>query len=110
MLASGLAVTAAILLAARTRLHRFVRKVLSRAEMVDALILAAAALVVLPMLPDTYLGPFQALNLRTVWKFTVLVMAVSAAGHIALRHSLRHAATQCLRYALGHHRHLGRST
>ncbi|WP_238888941.1 MgtC/SapB family protein [Achromobacter insuavis] len=85
VLASGLAVTAAILLAARTRLHRFVRKVLSREEMVDALILAAAALVVLPMLPDTYLGPFQALNLRTVWKFTVLVMAVGAAGHIALR-------------------------
>lgn len=85
VLASGLAVTVAILLAARTRLHRFVRKVLSRAEMVDGLILAAAALVVLPMLPDTYLGPFQALNLRTVWKFTVLVMAVSAAGHVALR-------------------------
>ncbi|MFY3309988.1 MgtC/SapB family protein [Achromobacter ruhlandii] len=85
VLASGLAVTAAILLAARTRLHRFVRKVLSREEMVDGLILAAAALVVLPMLPDTYLGPFQALNLRTVWKFTVLVMAVSAAGHVALR-------------------------
>lgn len=84
-LASGLAVTAAILLAARTRLHRFVRKVLSHDELVDALILAAAALVVLPMLPDTYLGPFQALNLRTVWKFTVLVMAVSAAGHVALR-------------------------
>ncbi|CAB3825912.1 hypothetical protein LMG26788_00514 [Achromobacter pulmonis] len=84
-LASGLAVTAAIVLAARTRLHRFVRKVLSRDELVDALILAAAALVVLPMLPDTYLGPFQALNLRTVWKFTVLVMAVSAAGHVALR-------------------------
>jgi len=62
-----------------------VRKVLSRDELVDALILAAAALVVLPMLPDTYLGPFQALNLRTVWKFTVLVMAVSAAGHVALR-------------------------
>lgn len=85
VLASGLAVTAAILLAARTRLHRFVRKVLSREEMVDGLILAAAALVVLPMLPDAYLGPFQALNLRTVWKFTVLVMAVSAAGHVALR-------------------------
>ena len=45
-LASGLAV--AILLAARSRLHRFVRTVLSRNELVDALILAAGALVVLP--------------------------------------------------------------
>ncbi len=84
-LASGLAVAATILLAARTGLHRFVRTVLSPQELVDALILAAAALVVLPLLPDAFIGPFEALNLRTIWTFTLLVMAVSAAGHIALR-------------------------
>ncbi|HTN64992.1 MAG TPA: DUF4010 domain-containing protein, partial [Burkholderiaceae bacterium] len=84
-LASGLAVTLAILLAARVRLHRFVRTVLSQQELNDALILAAGALVVLPLLPDTYLGPFDAINLRTIWKFALLVMAVGAAGHIALR-------------------------
>ncbi len=84
-LASGLAVTLVILLAARTRLHRFVRTVLSQEELTDALILAAAALVVLPLLPDAYIGPFGALNLRTIWKFALLVMAVSAAGHVALR-------------------------
>ena len=84
-LASGLAVAVAILLAARSRLHRFVRTVLSRNELVDALILAAGALVVLPLLPDTYLGPFDALNPRTLWKFTLLVMTISAGGHVALR-------------------------
>ncbi|NMK46473.1 MgtC/SapB family protein [Achromobacter sp. Bel] len=84
-LASGLAVAVTALLAARTGLHRFVRSVLSPQELVDALILAAAALVVMPLLPDAYVGPFDALNLRTIWKFTLLVMAVSAAGHIALR-------------------------
>ena len=61
------------------------RTVLSRNELVDALILAAGALVVLPLLPDTYLGPFDALNPRTLWKFTLLVMTISAGGHVALR-------------------------
>lgn len=84
-LASGLAVTLAILLAARVRLHRFVRTVLSQEELTDALILAAAALVVLPLLPDAYLGPFGALNPRIIWKFALLLMTVSASGHVALR-------------------------
>lgn len=84
-LASGLAVTVTVLLAAQSCLHRFVRRVLSAEELVDALILAAAALVVMPLLPDAYIGPFDPVNLRTIWKFTLLVMAVSAAGHIALR-------------------------
>jgi uncharacterized membrane protein (DUF4010 family) len=44
-LASGLGVTLAILLAARTRLHRFVSSVLTEAELADGLILAAAVLV-----------------------------------------------------------------
>ena len=39
----------------------------------------------LPLLPDTYLGPFDALNPRTLWKFTLLVMTISAGGHVALR-------------------------
>lgn len=84
-LASGLAVAVVILLAARTLLHHFVLSVLSEAELTDALILAASALVVLPLLPDAYIGPFGALNLRTIWKFAVLMMAISAAGHVALR-------------------------
>ncbi|MEO8839058.1 MAG: DUF4010 domain-containing protein [Herbaspirillum sp.] len=84
-LASGLGVTLAVLLAARERLHRFVRRVLSQEELADALILAAGALVVLPLLPDTYLGPFDAINLRTIWKFALLVMVVGAAGYVALR-------------------------
>ena len=37
------------------------------------------------LLPDTYLGPFDALNPRTLWKFTLLVMTISAGGHVALR-------------------------
>jgi uncharacterized membrane protein (DUF4010 family) len=84
-LASAVAVVVAILLAARVRLHRFVRSVMSEQELHDALIFAAAVIVVLPLMPNRYLGPFGAINPRVIWKIAVLMMAVSALGHIATR-------------------------
>ncbi len=66
-------------------LHRFVRSVLTDDELRDLLIFAAAALVVLPLLPDKPIGPYGALNLRTVWTIVILVMAVSALGYVAVR-------------------------
>ena len=84
-LAAALAVTVAILLAARTRIHHFVRTVLSEQEVNDALILAAAILVVLPLVPDRYVGPFDAINPRTLWLLVVLMMAIGAAGYIGQR-------------------------
>ena len=37
------------------------------------------------MLPDKPIGPYGALNLRTVWTIVILVMAVSALGYVAVR-------------------------
>ena len=85
MLASGLAVVVVILLASRTRLHRFVKRVLTEQELHDALLLAAAALVVLPLAPDRPVGPLSVLNPRTIWRLVVLFMAISGAGYIGLR-------------------------
>ena len=85
VLASALAVTVAIALRARTGIHHFIRDVLSEQELSDALIFAAAALVVLPLVPDRYIGPFSAINLRIIWRIVVLIMSISAAGHIAVR-------------------------
>ncbi len=84
-LAAGLAVVVAILLAARTKLHRFVRRVLTERELHDALLFAAAALVVLPLTPDRAVGPLGVLNPRTLWKLVVLVMGISASGYLAQR-------------------------
>jgi uncharacterized membrane protein (DUF4010 family) len=83
--ASALAVMVTVLLAARLRLHHFVSDVISEAELTDALIFAAATLVVLPLMPDRYIGPFGAINPRTVWKIVVLMMSISAVGYIAVR-------------------------
>jgi uncharacterized membrane protein (DUF4010 family) len=84
-LASGIAVILTILLTARNALHHFVSTILSETELNDALILAAAALVLLPLAPDQYLGPFHALNPRTIWIIVILIMSISATGYIALR-------------------------
>ena len=83
--ASALAVTVTVLLAARAPLHRFVADVISDDELNDALIFAAATLVVLPLMPDRYLGPFAAINPRTIWKIVILMMSISAGGYIAVR-------------------------
>jgi uncharacterized membrane protein (DUF4010 family) len=84
-LAAGLAVAVAVLLASRTRLHRFVRRILTEQELHDALLFAACALVVLPLTPDRTVGPFHVLNPRTLWKLVVLVMGISSAGYVARR-------------------------
>ena len=83
--ASALAVVVTVLLAARSRIHHFVAKVISEDELTDALIFAAATLVVLPLMPDRYLGPFGAINPRTIWKIVILMMSISAGGYIAVR-------------------------
>lgn len=85
VLAAGLAAGVAILLAARSRMHHFARRVLTEREFNDALVLAAATLVVLPLIPDRYVGPYAAINPRITWTIVILMLAIGAAGHIALR-------------------------
>jgi len=82
---AGLGVVVAIMLAARTRLHRFVSDQLSAQEVHDGLMLAAAALVVLPLLPNEAIDPLGAFNPRVIWTLAVLVMAINAAGYVSLR-------------------------
>ena len=84
-LAAGLAVTVAVLLAVRSWLHRFVRSVLTEDELNDALIFAGTTLVVLPLVPDRPMGPYGAINPHSIWILVILVMAISAAGYIAVR-------------------------
>lgn len=84
-LAAALAVLVALLLQARERLHRLGRDLISESEMRDGLLLLAAALLVLPLLPNQSVGPDGALNPQKLWRLVVLVMAVSALGHVALR-------------------------
>mgnify|MGYP000256381806 CR=1 FL=1 len=84
-LAASLGVLCAILLEAKQRLHQVSRELISEQELQDALMLAAAALVVMPLLPGEPVDPWGVLRLTTVWRIVVLVMAVGMFGHIAMR-------------------------
>lgn len=84
-LAASLAVAAAILLAAKEPIHWFVRGAVTKEEMMDFLTLAAATLIVLPLVPNEMIGPFDAVNPRNLWLIVILVMLIGALGHLALR-------------------------
>ena len=84
-LAGGLGVVVAALVYLKAPLHQLARERVSEAEVRDGLVLLASALVVLPLVPDRTLGPYDVFNPATLWKLVVLVMAISALGHVALR-------------------------
>lgn len=83
--AAGIAIVAALLLAGRKRLHHFFRSVLTENEVHSILILGAALIVVMPLLPDRQMGPYEALNPKSVWRLVVLVLLIGAGGHLATR-------------------------
>lgn len=85
MLALPLGLTTAVLLAFRSRIHEMVRDILTPAELRDALIVASAAIVVLPVLPEEPIDPWGVLVPFTLWRLVVLVLAIHLAAHVAQR-------------------------
>jgi uncharacterized membrane protein (DUF4010 family) len=84
-LAAAAAVVVAVILAARSELHRFATVVLTADEVRDALLLAGAALVVLPLVPSAPIARLGGIDPRRLWGLVVLLIAVQAAGYVALR-------------------------
>lgn len=84
-LAGALGVVVAILLQAKAPLQKISREWISEKEIQDALLLGAAALVVMPLLPTEPLDPWGAVSPMMVWRIVVLVMAVGMLGHFAQR-------------------------
>ena len=74
-----------VIVVGKDRIHGFVHRHLSQGEVRHALLLALATLVVLPLMPDRYLGPFTSFNPRATWTIVVLILAVGALGHLAQR-------------------------
>lgn len=84
-LAAALGVGVAILLAGKSKLHRFAQEQLTPQEIHDGLLLLASALIVLPLLPAGTIDPWGVIPIRKLWTLVVLIMAIGAAGHVALR-------------------------
>ncbi len=84
-LAAGLGVLCALLVQSKGMLQRWSRELLREHELRDGLLLAAAALVVMPLLPQQPVDPWGVLRLSTLWRVVVLVMAVGMLGHVLTR-------------------------
>lgn len=83
--AGGAAVVVASLLAMRSRLHDFSTKVLTARELHDALLLAGAAMVILPLVPNASAAWLAGANPRRLWGLVVLILVLQGAGYISLR-------------------------
>jgi len=81
--ASGAGV--AMLLASREQLHQVSIQTLSEQEVRDLTLLAALALVVLPLVPADPIEWLGGLNPRALALLVVLILALQAAGHVATR-------------------------
>ena len=79
--ASGIMV---LVLALRTRLHGWLRQ-LDEAEVLAIARFALIALVILPLLPDGALGPYDAWRPRQLWLVVVLVSGFSFLGYFAAK-------------------------
>lgn len=84
-LSGALGVLVAILLQAKAPLQKISREWIREREIQDALLLGAAALVVMPLLPREPIDPWGAIRPMLVWRIVVLVMAVGVFGHFAQR-------------------------
>lgn len=77
-------VAMAILLALRDPLHTWVRTI-TWPEMRSALVLLAMSFLLLPVLPNRAVDPWQVLNPAEIWLLAILIAAISFAGYIAVR-------------------------
>lgn len=85
LLGTPAAVVLTALLAARTRLHRFATHILREEELHDGLLLGALALVVLPLMPQQPLPWLAGMKAHSLMGLMLLLLALQAVGHVALR-------------------------
>ncbi|RFB76565.1 MgtC/SapB family protein [Methylovirgula sp. 4M-Z18] len=82
--AAGAAAALAAVLASREVLHELLKR-LTWVELRSALILSVMTAIILPLLPNRAVDPWDALNPRQIWFFTVLTAGISYFGYIAVR-------------------------
>ncbi|KQW42459.1 MULTISPECIES: DUF4010 domain-containing protein [unclassified Roseateles] len=83
-LAVALAVTLSAVLAFKQPLHALVER-LGLDDILAGLKLLIASVIVLPLLPNETMDPWQALNPYQLWLMVVLILALSLAGYIGMR-------------------------
>lgn len=84
-LAAALAVVLAGVLALKSRLHQFATDWLSETELHDGLLLAALALVLLPLLPTEPIGLLGHLSPQRILMLVLVILLMQAASHLGQR-------------------------
>lgn len=84
VVAAAAGVAAAVLLAFKSVLHEWLKR-LTWPEIRSAAVLLAMTFVALPILPNRGIWRFDSLNPYEIWLMTVLIAAVSFAGYVATR-------------------------
>lgn len=82
--AAAAGVATAMLLALKTALHGWLKR-LTWEELRAGLVLLAMTVILLPILPDREIGPLGALNPHEIWLMTITIAALSFAGYVAIR-------------------------
>jgi len=82
--AAAAGVTVAVLLALKTVLHTWLKR-LTWDELRAGLILLTMTVILLPVLPDREIAAWLPINPREVWLLTILIAALSFAGYVAIR-------------------------
>ncbi len=83
-LAIMLAIITTVLLYFKAELHG-ITKNMDRRDLVSILQFAVLTFIILPILPNENIGPYDAINPYQIWLMVVLISGVSLAGYIALR-------------------------
>lgn len=80
--AGGVATTA--LLALKPLLHAWIER-MTWEELRSGLALLAMTFILLPLLPDHTVDPWDALNPHAIWLMTILIAALSFVGYVAIK-------------------------
>ncbi|MGD9543186.1 MAG: MgtC/SapB family protein [Methylocystis sp.] len=82
--AAAAAVATTAILALKTFLHGFVERV-TWAELRSGLALLAMSFILLPVLPNRAIDPWNAVNPFELWLMTILIGVISFAGYVAVK-------------------------
>jgi uncharacterized membrane protein (DUF4010 family) len=84
VVALALAVGVAVLLQSKAWVHGMVSR-FSEEDLLAVLRFGVLTAVILPLVPDRKLGPFDAINPFEIWLMVVFVAGIGLAGYVALR-------------------------
>ncbi len=83
-IAAMVAVIMAVFLSLKVQLKTFVEKV-TEEDIFATLKLAIVTIIILPLLPDTPLGPYNLINLRVMWYMVIFIAGISFIGYVMMK-------------------------